>query len=249
MNSSSNTILITGGGTGIGLALARAFLERSNKVLISGRRESKLIEAKAANPALLFKVCDISNPIDRKALADWAIAEGVNILINDAGMQRQIDLTKGISELEAGDNEIRINFEGTVYLTSLLIPHLVTQKNAAIFNVSSGLGFVPMAIMPIYCATKSAIHTYTVCLRHQLQPTGVKVFEIVPPTVDTELDRGARAKRGQTNRGISATQVAEEVLRGMSEDKLEIAVGMSGNLIAGSRTHFDEIFQRMNGPR
>ena len=249
MKISGNTILITGGGTGIGLAIAHAFIGLSNKVLICGRRENKLREAKAADPELLIKASDISSPSDRKELSDWAISEGVNILINDAGMQREIDLTRSIAALDEGDNEIRINFEGTVYLTALLTPHLMTQENAAIANVSSGLGFVPLAIMPIYCATKAAIHTYTICLRHQLQAKGVKVFEIIPPTVDTELDRGARAKRGQKDRGIQATEVADAVINGMSEDKFEIAVGMAGNLMAGSRTNFDEIFRRMNGVR
>jgi uncharacterized oxidoreductase len=106
-----------------------------------------------------------------------------------------------------------------------------------------------MAIMPIYCATKAAIHIYTISLRHQLQPKGVKVFEVIPPTVDTELDRGARARRGQTNRGISAEEAVTDILKGLTDDTPEIAVGMAGNLINGSRANFDEIFNRMNGVR
>lgn len=249
MNISNNTILITGGGTGIGLAMAQAFLANSNKVLICGRREDKLAEARAANPQLLYKVNDISNPSDRKALADWAIAEGVNILINNGGMQREIDLTRGIEALDEGDNEFRINFESAVYLTALLTPHLMSRSNAAIANVSSGLGFVPMAIMPIYCATKAAIHIYTISLRHQLKPTGVKVFEIIPPTVNTELDRGARARRGQKDIGIPATEVADAVIKGMTEDKMEIAIGMAANLMTAPKEKIDEIFNRMNGVR
>ncbi len=249
MNLTGNTILITGGGTGIGLALAHAFIERSNKVLICGRREQKLIEAKAGSPQLLYKVSDIAIPADRKSLAAWAISEGVNMLVNDAGMQREIDLTRGVAALDEGDNEIRINLEGTVYLTAELIPHLMVTKDAAIVNVSSGLGFIPIAIMPIYCATKAAIHIYTISLRHQLQPKGVKVFEVIPPTVDTELDRGARARRGQTQRGISAEEAVKDIIKGLSDDTPEIAVGMAGNLINGSRANFDEIFNRMNGVR
>jgi uncharacterized oxidoreductase len=246
---SGNTILITGGATGIGLAMARAFVAASNKVLISGRREAKLLEAKAAVPELLTKVSDIANPSQRDALAEWAIAETVNILINNAGIQREIDLLRGVAALDEGDNEFRINFEGAVYLTAELMPHLLKQKNAAIVNVSSGLGFVPLAIMPIYCATKAAIHSFTISQRHQLRETGIKVFEVIPPTVDTELDRGARAKRGQTDRGISSTEVAEAVIKGMSEDKLEIAVGMAANLMNAPKDVADQIFRRMNGVR
>jgi uncharacterized oxidoreductase len=249
MNLSGNTILITGGGTGIGLALAHALIERSNKVLICGRREQKLIEAKASNSALLYKVSDISNPEDRKALAAWAISEGVNILINNSGIQREIDLTRGVAALGEGDNEIRINFEATVYLTAELIPHLLQTKDAAIYNVSSGLGFIPIAIMPIYCATKAAIHNYTISLRHQLQPKGVRVIEIIPPTVDTELDRGARAKRGQTHGGISAEEAVRDIIKGMEEDTPEIAIGMAANLVNSTKANFDEIFNRMNGVR
>lgn len=249
MKLSGNTILITGGATGIGLAMARAFVGASNKVLISGRRKEKLFAAKALVPELLTKVSDIANPSDRKALAEWAVSEGVNILINNAGIQREIDLARGIAALDEGDNEFRINFEGAVYLTAELMPHLLKQENAAICNVSSGLGFIPIAIMPIYCATKAAIHSFTISQRQQLLPTGIKVFEIIPPTVDTELDRGARAKRGQTDRGISATEVAEAVIQGMSEDKLEIPVGMAANLMDAPKDVADQIFRRMNGVR
>ncbi|MDP4199699.1 MAG: SDR family NAD(P)-dependent oxidoreductase [Bacteroidota bacterium] len=249
MNLSGNTILITGGATGIGLAMARAFVAASNTVLVSGRRDAKLMEAKVAIPELLTKVSDISDASERTSLADWARSEGVNILINNAGIQREIDLKRGIPALDEGDNEFRINFEGAVYLTAGLMPHLLKQQNAAICNVSSGLGFIPIASMPIYCATKAAIHSYTISLRHQLQPTGIKVFEIIPPTVDTELDRGARARRGQTDRGIPAMDVAEAAIKGMSEDKMEIAVGMAANLMSAPKDVADQIFRRMNGVR
>lgn len=246
MTLTGNTILITGGATGIGLDLAKEFLKRGNQVLVCGRREEKLAEAKAQAPGLQTRICDIANADERKALAEWAIANGVNILINNAGMQREIDFTRGLTALTEGDDEIAINFSGTVYLTAILTPHLIKQGNAAILNVSSGLGFIPLTMMPIYCATKAAIHSFTISLRHQLAPTGVKVMEIIPPTVDTELDRGARAKRGQTDRGITVEQLTDEVMKGLEEDRPEIAIGMAANLIAGSKANFEAIFQRMN---
>lgn len=249
MKLAGNTVLITGGATGIGFVLAEAFLKEGSIVLVCGRREARLAEAKRLHPALHTRVSDISKEEDRGMLGDWAISHGVNILINNAGMQREVDFTRGLDALSEGDNEVRCNLEGPLYLTALLTPHLLTRHNAAIVNVSSGLGFIPIAAMPIYCATKAALHSFTVSLRHQLSKTEVKVFEVIPPTVDTELDRGAREKRGQTDRGIAATEVADAVMKGMGEDRLEIPVGMAANLMAGSRANFDQIFQNMNARR
>ncbi len=110
-------------------------------------------------------------------------------------------------------------------------------------------GSSPSPACPVYCATKAALHSFTVSLRHQLAGKGVNVFEVIPPTVDTELDRGARARRGQTDRGIPAQDVADAVMKGMKEDQLEIAVGMAANLVAGSRANFDQIFKNMNAGR
>jgi uncharacterized oxidoreductase len=247
MKLDGNTILITGGGTGIGLALAEAFLKKGSQVLACGRREEKLKEAMGRLPALKTMACDITREEDRRRLAEWAIASRVNVLVNNAGVQREVNFKHGLGPLEEGDNEIRCNLEGPVYLTALLAPHLMIQEGAAIVNVSSGLGFMPLSIMPLYCATKAAIHSFTVSLRYQLSHAGVKVFEVIPPTVDTELDRGARAKRGQKDLGIPASQVAAEVLKGLSEDKFEIPVGQAGGLMAASRGNFEEAFQRMNG--
>jgi uncharacterized oxidoreductase len=247
MKTSGNKVLITGGGTGIGLALAEALLKEGNEVLVCGRREEKLREAQRKNPALIIKTCDISQETDRKALLDLAAGQwGVNVLVNNAGMQRMIDFKKGTAELMAGDNEVRINLEAPIYLTAMMIPHLLAQKEAAIVNVSSGLGFVPMAIMPVYCATKAAIHSFTVSLRHQLKTTSIKVFEAIPPTVDTELDRGARAQRGQTDRGITSQRAAAEILQGLKEDRYEVAIAGAQNIVQASRQNFDQIFQRMN---
>jgi uncharacterized oxidoreductase len=246
---SGNAVLITGGGTGIGFCLAQALLNEGNAVLICGRREEKLREAQRRCPDLQIKVCDISNEEDRTSLAEWAIARGATILINNAGMQREVDFTRGLPALTEGDNEIRCNLEGPIFLTARLIPHLLRQKNAAIVNVSSALGFVPMAIMPVYCATKAAIHSFTLSLRHQLSRTGIKVFEVIPPTVNTELDRGARARRGQVDRGIPPEEVAAAVMKGMAEERLEIAVGMAANLVAGSKANFERLFQSLNARR
>jgi uncharacterized oxidoreductase len=247
MKLSGNTILITGGGTGIGLALAEAFLKRENRVLICGRRENKLREAQEKLPNLLIKAGDLADERDREHLADWAVFNKVNLLVNNAGMQREVNFKRGIEPLVEGDNEIRCNLEGPIYLTALLTPHLMIQEEAAIVNVSSGLGFVPLAIMPIYCATKAAMHSFSISLRRQLSRTKVKVFEVIPPTVNTELDRGARAKRGQKDLGIPAGQAADEIVKGLEEDRPEIAVGQAGGLMAAAKGDFEAAFNRMNG--
>jgi uncharacterized oxidoreductase len=120
------------------------------------------------------------------------------------------------------------------------------QESAAIVNVSSGLGFIPLAIMPVYCATKAAIHSFSLSLRHQLRDTSVRVFEVIPPTVDTNLDRGARQGRGQAERGIPPEEVATATLKGLAEDEYELAIGQAQWLRRGSREDLDQIFQRMN---
>jgi uncharacterized oxidoreductase len=249
MRLAGNTVLITGGATGIGFALAAAFLKEGSIVLVCGRREAKLAEAKRHHPALHTRVSDIAKEEDRRTLGDWAVSHNVNILINNAGMQREVDFTRGLPALDEGDNEIRCNLEGPLYLTALLMPHLLSRQNAAVINVSSALGFVPIARMPVYCATKAALHSFSVSLRHQLSSRGIKVFEVIPPTVDTELDRGARARRGQTDRGIPVQEVADAVMKALNEDRFEIPVGMAANLVAGSRASFDQIFQNMNQGR
>jgi uncharacterized oxidoreductase len=249
MKTSGNTILITGGATGIGLALAEAFLKAGNEVIICGRREERLLEAQSQLPGLQVRACNLAHAAERQALYEWATENflGLNVLVNNAGIQRQIDFKKGAAELLAGQDEIEINLQAPVHLSALFIPYLMQQAEAALVMVSSGLGFIPISSMPVYCATKAALHSLSWSLRHQLRQTSVKVFEIVPPTVDTELDQGARGRRGQTDRGIHPREVAEAALRGLAEDEFEIAVGQAQWLRTGARTDPESVFQRMNG--
>ena len=248
MKTTGNTVLITGGATGIGLALVDVFLREGNRVLICGRREEKILAAQSKYPKIQFKVCDVADAGERQALLEWATANfpDLNVLVNNAGIQRQIDFTKGAKELLGGEDEIQINFSAPVQLTALFIPHLLKQEQAAIVNVSSGLGFVPLTMMPVYCATKAALHSFSWSLRHQLRKTKIKVFEIIPPTVDTELDRGARGQRRQEYRGIPPADVAEATLVGLAKDEYEIAMGQAQGLRTGTRQEAEQIFQRMN---
>jgi uncharacterized oxidoreductase len=142
-----NTILITGGATGIGLSMAEIFLKENNRVLVCGRREEKLREAKEKFRELHMRVYDIADAKDRLRLFHWSTSEfpELNFLINNAGIQREINLTKGTEDLLNGEDEIVTNFQAHVQLTALFIPHLLKQPKAAILNVTSGLGFVPLA--------------------------------------------------------------------------------------------------------
>ena len=132
-------------------------------------------------------------------------------------------------------------------MTSLVAPHFMKQTEAAIINITSGLGFVPIAIMPVYCATKAAIHSFSVSSRHQLKNTSIKVFEIIPPIVDTELDKGSREKRGITYRGIPASVVALETIKALAGDQLEFPIGQSADLFNAAQSEKAKfIFDRMN---
>jgi len=248
MNISGNTVVITGGATGIGLALAEAFLEGGSEVIICGRREQRLLEAKAKYPQLHIKVCDVAKEADRKMLVDWTIANHtkVNILINNAGIQRDISFINGIDEYLSGASEIAINLEAPIQLSGMFIPHLIGKQGAAIINVSSGLGFIPTAKMPVYSATKAGLHAFSMALRHQLLKSGIQVFEFVPPAVETELNQEGRAKRG----GFKVDLMPEEFVAGMMEgfknDMFEIGYGMTAGLIKASREDLDRSFEQMN---
>jgi uncharacterized oxidoreductase len=249
MNIEGNTILITGGATGIGFALAEVLSKAGNEVVICGRRQHRLLEAQDRLPNIHIKTCDVADAGDGTTLFEWAVATfpNLNILVNNAGIQRQIDFLTGTKDLLGGENEIETNLQAPVYLSALFIPHLMKQSEAAIVNISSGLGFIPLAIMPIYCATKAAVHSFSLSLRHQLRNTTIKVFEIIPPTVDTELDKGARGRRGQEDRGIKPEEVAEATLKALKEDEFEAAVGDAQFLRMGARRDPERVFHTING--
>jgi uncharacterized oxidoreductase len=248
MEISGNTVLITGGATGIGYAMAEAFLAAGNEVIICGRRKEKLLEAQKKHPEFHIKVCNVAEEANQKKLADWITTNfsNLNILVNNAGVQRDIDFTKGITEFLAGESEIKINLEAPIVLCGLFIPYLTGKKEAAIINVSSGLGFVPAARMPVYSATKAALHAFSMALRHQLLKLGIKVFEVVPPAVDTELNPEGRAKRGRFKANLSPEEFVASVMKGIKDDVFEIGYGMTEGSIKASRAELDKSFQQMN---
>jgi uncharacterized oxidoreductase len=185
---SGNTILITGGGSGIGRALAEALLAKGNTVIIAGRRESLLKEVVAANPGMHFLTLDVADPDNIRSFAEEATSQfpGLNVLINNAGIMKAEDITSAPNYLSTAEETVVINLLGPIRLTAALLPHIQQQANSAIVTMSSGLAFVPMAMTPTYSATKAAIHSYSISLRHQLQGS-TEVIEIAPPYVQTEL--------------------------------------------------------------
>ena len=248
MNPRNNTVLITGGATGIGFALAESFRKLGNEVIICGRRENLLKEAEKKIEGIHTLRCDVSKPKECELLCEWVSTnfKSINILVNNAGIQKMINLNRGLGDFDMGEDEIDINLKAPIYLSANFIPVFMRQKEAAIVNVSSGLGFVPMSFAPVYCATKAALHSFSLSLRHQLRNTSIKVFELIPPTVDTELDRGTREKRGLEHRGIPAQEVADNFLKAFENNEYEIAVGMAEKLKNGSKEEQEQLFRNMN---
>ena len=189
MQTTGNTILITGGGSGIGLALAQSFLALGNKVIIAGRRQQVLDAATAANPGMASAVLDIEDPAAIATFATHLIKDHptLNVVIHNAGIMRPENITAPDYNTADAEATITTNLLGPIRLTAALLPHFLTQPSATIMTVTSGLAFIPLAITPTYCATKAAIHSWSESLRYQLKSTHVEVLELVPPYVQTEL--------------------------------------------------------------
>ncbi|WP_110926118.1 SDR family oxidoreductase [Bacillus massiliglaciei] len=237
MNISGNTVLITGGASGIGLAFAERFLQTGNEVIIVGRREEKLKEAKEKHPAFHTRVCDVADEADRIALFEWASQTfpNLNVLVNNAGIQQRVNLLKAEAEWSYYQKELKINVEGPIHLTNLFLPHLLKQSSAAVLNVSSGLALTPGVWVPIYSATKAAIHSFTQSLRLQLEKTEVKVIEIFPPAVNTDL-----GGTGLHTFGAPVNDFADEIFKGIKAGQEEIGYGGSAGRLRASRDELDQ---------
>jgi uncharacterized oxidoreductase len=242
MRTSNNTVLITGGASGIGLALARRFVTAGSTVIVCGRREAKLREAKDSEGRLQTLVADVSTSAGRAALVESALRDfpALNVLVNNAGIQRRIRL----ADQEPWDvtrEELAINLDAPIHLTRLLLPHLMSKPDAAIINISSGLAFAPLARTPVYSATKAALHSFTLSLRHQLKDTPVKVIEIAPPAVDTDL-----GGPGLHTFGVDVDEFADAAFARLAGEELEIGYGFGENARTASRAELDQLFSRIN---
>lgn len=229
MKLSGNTVLVTGGGSGIGLALAKAFARHSrNTVIVCGRNAQKLEAVHAENPAIATLPCDIASDQDQQRLIEVLTQKypNLNLLVNNAGIQHSFSFADTRSHTDLVEEEVNINFLAHVKLTDRLLPVLMRQPRAAIVNVTSALAVVPKRSAPVYCATKAAMHTFTKALRYQLETTPVRVFEIIPALVETEMTKG-RGKRKMTPEALAA-----EALRGIESDRYEIPIEKTKILFA-----------------
>ena len=242
MKTQSNTVLITGGASGIGFALAEKFLSAGNNVLICGRREDKLKEAKARHPELNTFACDVGDPEGRKQLYAWATRSfpALNVLVNNAGIQKRVAMQEPPS-WESLREELSINLDAPIHLTALFLPVLLKRPDAAIVNVTSGLSFSPLANVPVYSATKAALHSFTLSLRHQLAGTSVSVVEIIPPAVDTDLG-GA----GLHTFGAPLKEFTDSIWEQLKNGSEEAAFGFAAKASKASREELDGIFAQMN---
>lgn len=196
MKTSGNTILVTGGGSGIGAALARRFHAQGNRVIVAGRRRDALDAVIAGREGMFAMTLDVESAEGVEDFAQRVIAEhaSLNVLINNAGIMRYetLDAQRDLADAEA---TITTNLLGPIRLTNALIDHLTGRPDAAIVNVTSGLAFVPLALAPTYSATKAAIHSYTAALRDALKDR-VEVIELAPPAVQTGLTPGQESRPG-----------------------------------------------------
>jgi uncharacterized oxidoreductase len=243
MKLTGNTLLITGGSNGIGLALAKRFVARGNEVIVCGRREDLLQLAKEECPELHTLVCDVGEESERNRLVDW-VAERfpkLNVLVNNAGIQNRSPRLTEAQDWKKHHQEISINLEAPIHLSMCFLPLLLKQQKAAICNVSSGLAFAPIAMMSTYCATKAALHSFTLSLRHQLKTSSVEVIEIVPPAVNTDL-----GGKGLHTFGVSVNAFADAVMERLSKGEVEIGYETSDRMRLGSREDLDRFFEEMN---
>jgi len=189
MKTTDNTILITGGGSGIGRGLAEAFHRLGNQVIIAARGQKSLDETIAANPGMKAVTLDVSDPKSIQSFVAQVTKDypSLNVLINMAGIMRPENLLEASNDLSTAESTITTNLLGPIRLTAALLPSLQKQPRATIMTVSSGLAFVPFAVTPTYCATKAAIHSYTQSLRYQLKTANIEVIELIPPYVQTTL--------------------------------------------------------------
>lgn len=239
MKLSGNKILITGGASGIGLALAQRFIEENNQVIICGRRESALQEAKAKLPSIITKQCDLSAEAGREELYSWILKEhnDLNALINNAGIQQWMNVSDN-NFFQRAKDEIDINIIALVHLCSLFIK---LESLTTLMNVSSGLAFTPLTKVPVYCATKAFVRSFTLSLRHLLKSKNIEVIELIPPALNTDL-----GGKGIHDFAPPVSDFIEAAFNQLKEGKQEITFGFSENMINAGPEELQKAFARMN---
>ena len=247
MQMTGNTVLITGGGSGIGRGLAEAFHGLGNQVVIAGRRREVLEKVTAANPKMRSAVLDIENAEDIKRFAAGVKREfpALNVVIHNAGIARPEKLAQG----ETADAEAMVatNVLGPIRLNAALMPGLLKQPRAVVKTVTSGLAFVPLAMTPTYCATKAALHSWTESLRYQMKGSNVAVIELAPPYVQTEL---GGAQQMEDPRAMPLREYIAEVMAILTDqpDATEVLVERVKPMRFAEREgRQEQLFTQMNG--
>jgi uncharacterized oxidoreductase len=236
MDLHQNTILITGGTSGLGLEFATQLLALGNTVLVTGRDPGRLEQARRQLPGVHTFQSDVRDPAAIEQLHEQVISQfpALNILVNNAGEMRKLNLQDPALDLLDVTREIDINLTGPIRMVQQFLPHLKTQQSAAILNVTSGLALTPYPLSPVYGATKSGLRSYTKALRVQLQGTRVKVFELVAPAAKTPLN-DKFANDVQESALMEPGKLIAEALKGLQNDTWEVYPGLSGVLRYASR--------------
>jgi len=248
MNITGDTILITGGGTGIGRALAEALHARGTRIIITGRREGPLKEAAAANPGMAWAVLDVADPAAIRAFAAQVVKDhpALNVVINNAGVMTPEDLKAEPFDHAAVEATITTNLLGPIRMTAALLPHLRAQKAATVMTVTSGLAFIPLTATPTYNATKAAMHSWTQSLRHQLADTSIEVLELAPPAVATDLLPGHAENPNSMPLADYIAEVVDLIERGETP-RGEILVERVKPLRFAEINGYEAVFEALNG--
>lgn len=228
--NNKNTILITGGASGIGYEFAKQLCE-TNTVIITGRNKQKLEKAKEELKNIHVFECDVSNPSQIKALYEIISHDfpELNILINNAGIMKKIDLQKE-SNYEILTEEITTNLNGTIFMSTLFLPLLKKQKQASIINITSALGFVPLAASPIYCASKAALQSFTKSLRIQLKNTNINVYDIAPSVTKTAITDQFSTEELKKMKIMTTTTLVNSSLKEINKGTKDIGIGETNAL-------------------
>ncbi len=239
MKLANNKILITGGASGIGLGLTERFIKENNTVIICGRRETALNEVADKFPSVITKVCDLSIEAERVDLYNWVVAyhSDLNILVNNAGIQNWMSISDSDFYQKATE-EVATNILAPIHLTNLFanLPSLNT-----IINVTSGLAFVPLSKVPVYCATKAFMRSFTLTLRHMLKTKNVEVIEMIPPALNTDL-----GGKGIHDDHPAVSDFVEAIFQQLKEGKTELTFGTSEARAKANNEVITEYFNRMN---
>jgi uncharacterized oxidoreductase len=239
MKLSGNKILVTGGATGIGFGLTKRFIEEGNTAIICGRRESALKEAAERLPSVITKVCDLSIPGERESLFKWIAKEhnDLNVIVNNAGIQQWMSVDDN-NFFQRAKDEININIEAPLHLTFLF---LNLRSLTTVINVTSGLAFAPLSKVPVYCASKAFLHSFSLSLRHMLRSKNVEVIELIPPALNTDL-----GGKGIHDQFPAIDGFIESSFEQLKQGKQAITYGYSETMINASPEELQNAFARMN---